>query len=112
MIYKGFRIMHSAIMLNTPDPIILIISIARITLPIVALAFGVTILVVIPQYRKQETKKHKYSNMILGARITTFHGDHGVVDEMSENMIVIQHTDGRKIEITKQSIAHIHDEKS
>ena len=104
--------MHSAIMLNTPDPIILIISIARIVLPIAALAFGVTVLVVMPQRRLKENKKHKYSNLVQGARVTTFHGDHGVVDAIEQNMVIVQHIDGRKIEITQQSIAHIHDKKS
>jgi len=104
--------MHTAIMLNSPDPIILILSIARIALPIATLAFGVTILVVIPQLRLRENKKDKYRDLKAGIRITTFHGDHGIIDEITENSIVMQHNDGRKIEITKQSIARIHAEKS
>ena len=104
--------MHTALFLNTPNPTILALTCARIALPIIALAVGVIILIALPQLHLQASKKNKYQHLVPGACITTRSGDQGIVETITDTLIVMHHHDGRKIEITKQAIAHIHHEKS
>ena len=104
--------MHLEFLLNTPHPTITLISFLRFALPCATLLFAVIVLIIIPQQQLKHNNRKKHAAITVGAFVTTLNGIRGTILEISENTIILQHVDGRKIEITKQAITSVIYEKS
>lgn len=94
----------------TDDPLIILDCIrwCRYLVPFIALALIFTLLILIPQQWRHENQQRLYKQIKPGTLITTIHGLQGTVCHASENFIIIELVDGRKIEIVRQAVASIH----
>jgi preprotein translocase YajC subunit len=82
----------------------------HILLPAMTFAIICWLLIILPQHRKQQHQKQLVRHIKEGMYITTIHGISGIACAVSENFIILECSDGRKIEIVKQTIAVIHHE--
>lgn len=82
----------------------------RITLPLLALCLGLFTFIIQPQARRIQAHNSTQKQVKTGMRVTTVHGITGKVCSVSENFIILELEDGRKIEIIRTIIAIIHHE--
>ena len=87
------------------------IGILRLIFPIIVIIFAIVVLILIPQKNSTNQQKQKYIHLTTGVWITTVQGDTGIVEIIEDNLIVLQHIDGRKIEIMKHAITQVHHER-
>lgn len=98
------------ISLITSDPSFILASTrwGRALVPFVILTTIFTLLIIIPQQWRQQAQLALYKQITIGARVITTTGLQGKVLHTSENFIILELADGRKIEIVRQAIASVH----
>lgn len=84
----------------------------RAVIPVAALIFMCIMLIVVPQQWQSNNRAQINKALKPGTRITTIHGLAGNVCSVSENFIIMQLHDGRKIEIIRNTVASVSHEKT
>ena len=97
-----------ALIVNDPLTILEGIRWLRYLVPFIALIIIFTFLILIPQQWRHESQQRLYRQIKPGTLITTIHGLKGIICQISENFIIIELDDGRKVEILRQAVASIH----
>lgn len=82
----------------------------RIALPFLTIGLVFFCFILQPQSHRLKSQESILKQLKKGTRITTVHGITGKVCQASENFIILELDDGRKIEIIRTVIAVIHHE--
>jgi preprotein translocase subunit YajC len=82
----------------------------RIVLPLLVTSIVFLSFIILPQKNRLDKHDSIKKQLKNGVRITTVHGISGKVCDVSENFIILELDDGRKIEIIRSVIAIIHHE--
>ena len=100
------------ITLIVSDPLVILDCIrwSKYLVPFIALAVIFILLIIIPQQWRQQQQLAVNKQIKPGTHIVTIHGLKGMVCHASENFIIIELDDGRKVEILRQAVASIHHE--
>ena len=87
------------------------LNLLQLLIPIAAIIAMFFLFVILPQRYLKQQQQQLLKKVNRGTRIKTIHGIWGTVYSCTDNFIIIERDDGRKIEILRQTIASVIHEK-
>lgn len=82
-------------------------AIARIMLPFLVAVLAGIILILLPQRLQVDRQKRLRALICIGARVKTGHGYVGTITHHTNNLLILDLDDGRKVEVLTESVIKV-----